>query len=43
MIEEWTDKNGDLYRWDKEAQRYVLVKKTKTSAKKSKAKKGKTE
>ncbi len=43
MIEEWTDKNGDLRRWDEKAKGYVLVKKAKAPAKKknSKAKKEK--
>ena len=43
MIEEWTDKNGDLRRWDEKAKGYVLVKKGKAPAKKSRAKKEKKE
>ncbi len=45
MIEEWTDKNGDLRRWDDKAKGYVLVKKAKAKApaKKSRAKKEKKE
>ena len=40
MIEEWTDKNGDIYRWDEETKRYLVVKKAKTASKsKSKSKK----
>ena len=43
MIEEWKDKNGDLRRWDEKAKGYVLVKKAKAPAKKSRAKKEKKE
>jgi|TARA_R100001463_G_scaffold80099_3_gene134527 hypothetical protein len=43
MVEEWTDKNGDIYRWDADSNRYLLQKKAKAPAKKktSKAKKEK--
>ena len=43
MLEEWHDKNGDLYRWSDEAKGYVLVKKARATAKKSRAKKEKKE
>ncbi len=40
MIEEWTDKNGDVYRWDEKIKRYLVAKKAKTASKsKSKSKK----
>lgn len=40
MIEEWTDKNGDVYRWDEKTNRYLVSKNTKTASKsKSKSKK----
>lgn len=41
MIEEWTDKNGDIYRWDEKSNRYLKVKAT--SKKKSSSKKEKKE
>ncbi len=37
MIEEWTDKNGDVYRWNAESNRYLLQKKEKAPAKKKPA------
>lgn len=44
-MDEWTDKNGDLYRLDADAPagvvRYLLVKKAKAPAKKSSKKENK--